>query len=67
MSPSVPHIHETIKLHKQEKSIHPIVNWIDSPGYKLVKHLNMILNDILQLPNTLKCTKPTHGPFIKSY
>jgi hypothetical protein len=26
-------------------------NWIDSPGYKLAKHLNTILNNVLQLPN----------------
>jgi hypothetical protein len=51
MNPSAPHIHGTIKLHKQEKSIRRIVNWIDSPGYELAKHLNTILNNTLQLPN----------------
>jgi hypothetical protein len=51
MNPSAPHIHGTLKLHKQAKSIRPIVIWIDSPGYKLAKHLNTILNNILQLPN----------------
>jgi hypothetical protein len=51
MNPSAPHIHGTIKLHKQEKYIRPIVNWIDSPSYKLAKHLNIILKNILQLPN----------------
>lgn len=51
MNPSAPHIYGTIKLHKQEKSIWPIVNWRDSPGYKLAKHLNTILNNTLQLSN----------------
>jgi hypothetical protein len=51
MNPSAPCIHGTIKLHKQEKSIRPIVNWKDSPGYKLAKYLYKILNATLQLPN----------------
>jgi hypothetical protein len=51
MNPSAPQIHGTIKLHKQEKSIRHIVNSIDSSGYKLTKHLNIILNNTLQLPN----------------
>jgi hypothetical protein len=51
MNPSEPHIHRTIKLHKQEKYIRLIVNLINSPAYKLSKHLNIILNNILQLPN----------------
>jgi hypothetical protein len=51
MNPSASQIHGTIKLHKPEKSIHPIVNWTDSPGYKLAKYLNTILSNILQLRN----------------
>jgi hypothetical protein len=51
MNPSTPCIYGTIKLHKQEKSIRPIVNWKVSPGYKLAKYLNVILNATLQLPN----------------
>jgi hypothetical protein len=49
MNPSAPQIHGTIKLHKSEKSICPIENWTDSPGYKLAKHLNTIVNNVLQL------------------
>jgi hypothetical protein len=41
---------ELLNYTKPEKSIRPIVNWTASPGYKLVKHLNTILNHILQLP-----------------
>jgi hypothetical protein len=51
MNPRAPHIHGTIKLHKQENPVSTIVNWKVSPGYKLVKHLNIILNNTLQLPN----------------
>jgi hypothetical protein len=50
MNPSAS-IHGTIKLHKQEKPIRPIVNWKDSPGYKLAKYLHTILNATLQLPD----------------
>jgi hypothetical protein len=50
MNPSAPQIHGTIKVHKPEKSLRPVVNWTDSPEYKLAKHLNTILNNVLQLP-----------------
>jgi hypothetical protein len=50
MNPSAPRIHGTIKLHKPEKPIRPIVKWTDSPGYKLAKYLNTTLNNILLLP-----------------
>jgi hypothetical protein len=44
MNPSAPQIHGTIKLHKPGKPIRCIVNWTDSPGYKLAKYLNTFLN-----------------------
>jgi hypothetical protein len=53
MNPSAPQIHGTIRLHKPEKSIRPIVNWTDGPGYKLAKHLDTILNNVLELRNVL--------------
>jgi hypothetical protein len=33
MNPEAPHMHGTIKLHKQNKLVRPIVNWNNSPGY----------------------------------
>jgi hypothetical protein len=51
MNPSAPHIYSTIKLHKQAKHIRPIVNWIDSPAYKLAQHLSTNFTDIQQIPN----------------
>jgi hypothetical protein len=41
-----------IKLHKKLKPIRQIVNWKDSPGYKLAKHITTQLSNILQLLNT---------------
>jgi hypothetical protein len=35
MNPEAPHIHGTIKLHKEDKPIRPIVNWKNSPGHKI--------------------------------
>jgi hypothetical protein len=51
MNSSELYIYGTIKLHKHEKSIRPIVNWIDSPGCKIAKYLNKLLNNFSQLPN----------------
>jgi hypothetical protein len=51
MNPQAPKIHGTIKLHKPNLPIRPIVNWISSPGYKLAQFLNSTLTTILQLPN----------------
>jgi hypothetical protein len=65
MNPSAPCIRGTIKLHKQEKSICPIVNWKDSPGYKLAKYLHMILNVTLQLPNAFNLQNSTLAHSLK--
>jgi hypothetical protein len=54
MNPKAPQIHGTLKLHIQNKPIRPIVNWKGSPGYKLCKHLNTLLNNTLILPYTFK-------------
>jgi hypothetical protein len=39
MNPHALHIHGTIKLHKQQHPIRPIVNWRDSSFYKLAKFI----------------------------
>jgi hypothetical protein len=51
MNPKAPHVHDTIKLHKSDKPIRPIVNWKGSPGYKLAMHLAKLLKYTIQLPN----------------
>jgi hypothetical protein len=51
MNPSAPHIFGLIKLHKPQNPIRPIVNWKDSPSYKLAKFITSRLKDITQLPN----------------
>jgi hypothetical protein len=59
MNPSAPQLYGTMKLHKQQKLIHPIVNWRECPTYKIAKHLNIILQEALQLPNTFNVKNST--------
>jgi acetamidase/formamidase len=54
MNPKAPHMHGTIKLHKEHKPIQPIVSWKDSSGYKLVKYITTQLNNKLQLAYACK-------------
>jgi hypothetical protein len=53
MNPKAPHIlvYGTIKLHKAVRPIRPIVNWKNSPGYKLAAHLVKLLKHTIRLPN----------------
>jgi hypothetical protein len=51
MNPEAPQILGTIKLNKENKSIRPIVNWKNSPGYKLATHVAKLLKDNIRLPN----------------
>jgi hypothetical protein len=44
-------LHATIKLHKQNISIRPIINWKNAPEYELAKHLTKILYSSLHLPH----------------
>jgi hypothetical protein len=52
MNPSAPNLHATIKLHKHNTPIRPIINWINAPAYKLAKYLTTTLHKHLQLPYT---------------
>jgi hypothetical protein len=64
MHPKAPYVYVTIKLHKEHKPIRPIVNWKDSPGYKLTKYLAAQLSQKLQLPyvyNVKDSIKPIHN------
>jgi sugar (pentulose or hexulose) kinase len=49
----------TIKIHKQHNPIRPIVNWRDSPAYKLAKYITMKLKETVQLPNTYNVKTPS--------
>jgi hypothetical protein len=49
MNPRAPQLHVTVKLHMTNLPIRPIVNWTNSPGYKLAKLISTLLTT-LELP-----------------
>jgi hypothetical protein len=51
MNPQAPQMHGTVKLHKINLPIGLIVNWTNSPGYKLAKLISTLLTIKLQFPN----------------
>jgi hypothetical protein len=52
MNPRAPLIYDLIKLLKQDRSLRPIVNWKESPGYKVGKHINTLLKRVLTLSHS---------------
>jgi hypothetical protein len=60
MNPSAPTLHATVKLHKHNTPIRPIINWINAPAYKLAKFLATILQKHLQLPYTYNVKNTIH-------
>jgi hypothetical protein len=60
MNPTAPTLRATIKLHKQNTPIGPIINWRNVPAYELARHLSGILRDRLHLPNTCNIQNSVH-------
>jgi hypothetical protein len=52
LNPNSPSIRSLIKIHKTEKLIRPIINWMNAPAYKISKFLTKIIDDFVQLPFT---------------
>jgi hypothetical protein len=50
MNPIAPNLHATIKLHKDNKPIRPIINWRNAPAYEIAKQVSKTLHNYLQLP-----------------
>jgi hypothetical protein len=51
-----PTLKARIKTHKENNPIHPVVNNIQTPSYKLSKYLSKKLQQLIQLPNTYTAT-----------
>jgi hypothetical protein len=51
-NPMAPSLHATIKLHKPNTHIRPIINWKNAPAYELAKQLTKTLHNYLNLPYT---------------
>jgi hypothetical protein len=60
MNPTPPTLRATIKLHKQNTPIRPIINLRNAPAYELARHLTGILHDRLHLPNTYNIQNSIH-------
>jgi hypothetical protein len=52
MKPTAPLLNVSIKTHKPDRPIRPVVNNIPAPSYKLAKFLNRKLMHMLALPHT---------------
>jgi hypothetical protein len=53
-------MHATVKLHKLNIPIRPLINWRNAPGYKLAKHLTKLLYNYLDLPYSYNVRNSTH-------
>jgi sugar (pentulose or hexulose) kinase len=51
MNPIALNLHATIKLHKENTPIRPIIKWKNGPAYELAKELSKTLNNYLHLPH----------------
>jgi hypothetical protein len=52
MNTIAPNLYATIKLHKENKPMRPIINWKNDPAYEIAKRLSKTLHKYLQLPYT---------------
>ena len=63
LNPTAPTLRGTIKIHKENHPIRPIVNWKNAPAYNIAKGFNSILNELSLLPhiynikNTIQLTQ----------
>jgi hypothetical protein len=55
-----PSPHATIKLHKPNTPIRPIINWKNAPAYELAKQLTRTLHNYLKLPYTYNVCNSNH-------
>ena len=59
IKPAPPKLNIHIKTNKQNLPIRPVINNTQAPAYKLAKHMNKKLRQLLNLPNTYTIRK-TH-------
>jgi thermostable 8-oxoguanine DNA glycosylase len=50
MKAMAPKLNALIKTHKEDKPFRPVINNIQAISYKLAKHLNQQLNQLIKLP-----------------
>jgi hypothetical protein len=52
MNPTAPNLRATIKLHKPNTPVRPIINLENTPAYEIVEHLTETLHSCVHLPYT---------------
>ena len=52
IKPQAPNLNVQIKIHKDNEPIRPVINNIQAPTYKIAKHFNKWLPNLIQLNNT---------------
>ena len=52
IKPQAPNLNVQIKIHKDNEPIRPVINNIQAPTYKIAKHFNKWLPNLIQLHNT---------------
>jgi hypothetical protein len=52
ITPMAPKLNIYIKTHKENEPIRPVINNTQAPSYKIAKHLNKKLNNLITLPYT---------------
>jgi hypothetical protein len=55
-----PNLCTTLKLHKQNTLIRPIVNWRNSPAYEIAKYVTKTLHICLHILNTYNIQSSIH-------
>jgi len=58
IKPAHPKLNILIKTHKWNQPIRPVINNTPAPAYKLAKHMNTKLQQLLKLPNTYNIKTP---------
>jgi hypothetical protein len=60
MNPTAPNLHPTIKLHKPNIPIRPVINCKNAPAYGLAKQLTKMLHNHVYLPYTHNVRNSIH-------
>jgi hypothetical protein len=60
LNPPPPVIRGLIKIHKEDSSIRPIVNWKNAPAYRLAEMLSEKLGIYIPLPYTFNVKNTVH-------
>jgi hypothetical protein len=60
MNPTAPSMRATVKLHKPNIPIRPIISWRNAPGYKLAKYIAKLLHNYLGLSYVYNVRNSAH-------